>query len=295
MFDRTGPLALYIGGNGLSGPILGPGTYFTGVYDQLREIDCSMATLREPLNALTKDGVQFGLDIYVRFSADCSDKSVEALLATLSPDQGNTISVQKVYDTYVRPAIGEAVRETVSPFRANDINEKREIILTDVRKRFLELIKTREDYVNIYEVNLTNLDFPDAMDVANAERAVQAILKDKAIAERERVQAEIETMVMRKELAEKEGDAEGARIDRVGAALKRNPEYLQFDLQQKMPDIYKNAGAGGNMVITAPEPSVVVSPRSSPIRRTTAPAEDRVNTFQLHPKPTPPAKPTTSG
>src|SRR5438067_10623378 len=66
-FDRTGPLALYLGGHGLSGPVLDPGTYFTGVYDEIREVDCSMETMREPLNALTKDGVQFGLDIYVRF------------------------------------------------------------------------------------------------------------------------------------------------------------------------------------------------------------------------------------
>src|SRR5215471_20517836 len=118
MFDRTGLLALYVGGHGFSGPVLGPGTYFTGIYDEVRMVDCSMVTMREPLTALTKDGVQFGLDIYVRFAADCSDHSVEILLASLTPDHEEAITSSKVYETFVRPAIGEAVREVVSPYRA---------------------------------------------------------------------------------------------------------------------------------------------------------------------------------
>src|SRR5579859_3490116 len=81
MFDRTGALAFYTGGKGFTGPVLGPGSYFTGTYDEIRTVDCSMVTKREALTALTKDGVQFGLDIYVRFAADCAEHSVEVLLA----------------------------------------------------------------------------------------------------------------------------------------------------------------------------------------------------------------------
>jgi hypothetical protein len=143
MFDRTGPLALFIGGNGFKGPVLGPGTYFTGTYNEIRTVDCSMVTKREALTALTKDGVQFGLDIYVRFAADCSDRSVIVLLGTLTPDHDESISSEKVYQTFIRPAIGEAVREVVSPFRANEINDKREEILALIRKRFVEIMTAR--------------------------------------------------------------------------------------------------------------------------------------------------------
>jgi hypothetical protein len=55
-----------------------------------------------------------------------------------------------------------------------------------------------------------------------------------------------------------EGEIEGARIDAVGAALKRNPEFMQYDMQAKMPGIYEKAGASGNMIITAPNPTVLV-------------------------------------
>src|SRR5215472_2120348 len=262
MFDRTGPFALFIGGKGFTGPVLGPGSYFTGTYDEIRTVDCSMNTKREALTALTKDGVQFGLDIYVRFAADCSDHAVDVLLATVTADHEEAITSNKVFETFVRPAIGEAVREVVSPFRANEINDKREEILALIRKRFVEIMAGRERHaVIVFEVNMSNLDFPDTMDAANTDRAVQAILRDKAIAERERVQAESDTMATRKVLAEREGEMEAARIDKIGEALRRNPDYLQFDMQQKMPDIYRQAGQSGNLVLAAPSPSILISPR----------------------------------
>jgi regulator of protease activity HflC (stomatin/prohibitin superfamily) len=262
MFGRTGALAFYGGKTGFYGPVLGPGTYFTGTYNEIHTVDCSMVTMREPLTALTKDGVQFGLNIYVRFSADCSDPGVQLLLANLTPDERHAVTSTRVFQTYVQPAVGEAVREVVSPYRANDINDKREEILALIRKRFIEIIAHREkNLAVVYEVNLSNLDFPDEMDAANTDRAVQAILRDKAIAEREKVTAEIQTMSMRRDLAEKEGEAQAIRIQRIGEALRQNPEFLQFDLQSKMPEIYKEAGVSGNMVIAAPSPSVWVAPR----------------------------------
>lgn len=265
MFDRTGVLAGFSGGNGLSGPVLGPGTYWTGLYDELRVVDCSQSTMREPLESLTKDGVQFKLDVYITFSADCADDAVSGMLETLTPDENGAVSSKKLYETYALPAIGEAVRETISPHRANDINEQREEILGQIRVLFIKNMEEEErKKLRIFDVVLSNLDYPEAMDQANTERAVQGVLKDKAIAERERVTAEIETTEMRKVLSQKQGAAEAARIDEIGAALRRNPEYLQFDIQQKMPEIYKAAGVQGNMIITAPNPQILVNSSPSP-------------------------------
>jgi regulator of protease activity HflC (stomatin/prohibitin superfamily) len=265
MFDRTGMLALFTGGKGLTGPVLGPGTYFTGIYDELRMVDCGVATVKEPMTALTRDGVQFGLDIYVRYSADCgSEQAMIMILDTVAPQtEGggyyNVVSSAQLYNTYVRGALGEAVRENVSPHNANDLNNKREEVLVGIRERFLGLLKEREkNFIVVEELNLSNMDFPDEMDHANTERAVQAVLKDKAIAERERVDAEIETAEKKRELAQKEGQVEAARIAEIGRALADNPSFLQYDMQQKMPGIYKEAGATGNMVITVPSPTILL-------------------------------------
>jgi regulator of protease activity HflC (stomatin/prohibitin superfamily) len=287
MFGRTGPLAFYTGKTGFYGPVLGPGTYYTGTYDEVHKVDCSILTVKEPLSALTKDGVQFGLNIYVRFSADCSDAGVQTLLGTMPLDEGKSVSASRVYQTFVQPAVGEAVREVVSPIRANDVNDRREEILASIRKRFLEIIAHREKHITtVYEVNLSNLDFPDDMDRANTDRAVQAILRDKAIAERERVTAEIQTMAMRRDLSEKEGEAQAVRIERIGEALRKYPEFLQYDLQARMPDIYREAGAKGNLVIAAPNPSVVVSP----LRTEGLPPTGRLVAVPA-PRPAPPPPP----
>jgi regulator of protease activity HflC (stomatin/prohibitin superfamily) len=260
LFDRTGVLAGFTGGNGFSGPVLGPGTHWTGLYDELRVVDCSTRTVKEPMVALTRDGVQFGLDIYLRFHADCGEDNVMKILETVSPDKGDVITSEAFYNTYVRGALGEAVRENISPHNANDLNNKREEVLVGIRQRFLDMLKDRDQkFVVVEELNLSNMDFPDEMDQANNERAVQSVLKDKAIAEREKVAAEIETASKKEELAQKEGAVEAARIREIGRALAENPAYLQYDMQLKLPGIYEKAGASGNMVITAPSPTVMMT------------------------------------
>jgi regulator of protease activity HflC (stomatin/prohibitin superfamily) len=271
VFEKTGLFALYTGGKGFSGEVLPPGTYRTGIYKDIHLIDCSMVAENEPLAAATKDGVQFGLEINVRFSADCSPETVKHMLTTLIPDKDLTITGKKLYEIYVRPTISEAVLQVVSPYKTTELNDKRQEILTAIRKRFLELIEAKQ-MIQVYELNLSKPQFPKEIDAANVERAVQAIMRDKAIAERERVKAEIETSAMRRQLAENEGAEAAAKIDKVGAALKRNPHYLQFDLQEKLPDIYRAAGMSGNMIITAPNPTILMPPKiPSPIGRAPGP------------------------
>ncbi len=273
-FERTGLFKLYIGGRGLSGDVLSPGSYYAGGYTDIIMVDCSMVTVREPLTALTKDGVQFGLDIYVRFAVECSDQSVRAVMTTVTPDEAQVISVKKFYSLFVKPEIGEAVRQVVSPYRANELNDRREELVAAIQKRVKEGLTTREKWISVYDVNLSNLDFPEAMDAANVERAVQSVMRDKSIAERERVLAEIETTRMRRELAEREGEAAAAKIDKIGAALARNPDFMQYDLQSKMPEIYREAGNRENMIITAPSPQIMVSPRTPSGARVITPIHD---------------------
>lgn len=255
-FDRSSNICP--GGQGLTGPILGPGSYNVGWCDDVRLIDCSIVATKEPMTALTKDGVQFGLDIYVTYGANCTDATaMEALFANLAPANGMTVTSEQLWITFLRPPLGEAVRETLSPYHANDINDQREKILSKIRESFLGRVASMNPpYVVVSEINLSNMDFPEEMDHANTERATQAVLKDKAIAERERVEAEIETARLRQQLAEEEGKVEAARIDQIGAALTRNPKYLQYQLQQQMPEIYGKAAASGNLVIAAPSPLI---------------------------------------
>lgn len=264
LFARSGLFSLYMGGGGLSGQVRDPGTQFLGVYDELRMVDCSTTTIRESLDTLTRDGVHFGFDLVTRFSADCTDEGVLKLLGTLQPDKGGeVISAKRVYETYIQPAIGEAAREFVSPLRANELNEKQAEVANGVKKRFVDIMATRETkLVKIYEVNVSHLQFPPALDSANLERAAQAVLRDKAIAERERVAAETETMNARRKLAEQEAEVAIVKIEKVGHALAQNPAYMQYEYLQRLPEIYRDAGQRGNMVLAAPNPLVFPVPGS---------------------------------
>lgn len=267
-FSRRGPIDL-AGGGGFTGPVLRPGTYQLGPYDQMVLVDCATDTLHDPLTVTTQDGVEFGIDIYVRFAANCDEQSVIDILSTLSPAESHTITSEQLFATYIRPALASVVREIISPHRANELNGLQQELVSDIRERFTQDIEAQEGtIIHVYEVSLSNLDFPDALDSANEQRAVQTIMRDTAVAERERVQAETATAEARVLLAQRqgeadgaavaarihaEGDAQAARIDAIGQALARNPEYLQYG-------IYEQAGANGNMVIAAPDPTILVTP-----------------------------------
>lgn len=293
MFDKTGALAFYAGGRGFEGPVLNPGTYYTGVYPEIRMVDCSRRTIKEPLNALAKDSIQFSLDIYVSYSANCDDDgAVKWLLTDLAPlgasaqvaeqekeknlpteekdpleqNPDLTITSRQIYNTYIRPAIGEAVRRTVSEYNANDINQKREEMFKKITDGFnADLVKgaSKKDetdpkapknlvLVTVYSINLSNFAFPKEMADANTDRATQAVLRDTAIAAREKVKAETETAQLKISQTETEAKAEAAKIDVIGAALHRNPEYY-------VRDVYYYAAEKGGSVMVPQNPNVILS------------------------------------
>ena len=87
------------------------------------------------------------------------------MLTTLIPDRELTITGKKLYEIYVRPTISEAVLQVVSPYKTMELNDKRQEILTAIRKRFLELIEAKQ-MIQVYELNLSKPQFPPAIDAA---------------------------------------------------------------------------------------------------------------------------------
>jgi regulator of protease activity HflC (stomatin/prohibitin superfamily) len=225
--------------------------------------------------SLTKDSVQFSLDVYTRYSINCDDdKSVESVLNKIRPiaipqtvipssqpgaqptvtpgGPDNVVNAFQLYEGIIRPALGEAVRESVSSFIANEVNANREVIFKNIKESVLKQITDKKpQLVNIIELNLSNLDFPDELDKANVARAEQAVLKDKAIAERDRVDAEVETANKRKALVTSESNNEAARIDALGAAYRRNPEYVQLES-------IRVAAEKGNLIIAHPGTGLII-------------------------------------
>lgn len=251
LFEKAGFWNGYSGGNGFLTNTLNPGTHKVGYYDEVFMADCSETKVDQKMQALTKDGVQFSLELNVTFSANCDDKdALGSILSKLTPipakegaPPNRTISPGQIYNTYMLPSLGEAVRVAVSPHIANDINANREEIFKAFNESFRKALDSRKpSVVQLYALNMSNLDFPDDMDKANAERAAQAILRDKAIAEQEKVKAETDTAKLTINQETEKAKAKAAEIDIVGAALRRNPEYV-------LRDMYWLAGEKGNLVM----------------------------------------------
>lgn len=273
MFDKTGLLAFYSGGKGFEGPVLGPGTYYCGIYPEVRMLDCSTRTFKEPMTSMTKDGVQFALDVFVTASANCEDnKAVEKLLNKLAPqgkndakpettapdekdpvetDPERDVTSRQVYNTYVRPAVGEAVRQAVASYDANDLNSHREELFAKIKAKLDSDLKGDPALVTIVNFNLSNFKLPDEMAKAAADRATQQVLRDKSLAEQETIKVETATATLQIAKTEAEAMAEARKIDVEGAALHRNPEYY-------IRDVYYYGAKNGGSVMLPSNPNVIL-------------------------------------
>lgn len=264
MFDRTGALVLGTGGYGLTGPVLSSGTYWVGLYDQIRMVECGMVTKPEKLTALTRDNIQFSLDLYVRYETNCNeDGAVTRILHQFTPDPGGIISTEQIYQNYIRPAIGESLRASVARYNANDLNPNREKLLKSIVENFRDKQTQWGSPLPILvgDITLSNMDFPDVLDKANENLAKQAILKNTAQAELATIEAQTTAAAARRALSMAEAQIETARIEEVGQALQKFPSYLQYQLQRDMPRIYEGAGQKGNLILTAPSPTILVQPK----------------------------------
>ncbi len=281
-FDKTGALALWSGGGGFEGAVLSPGTYYTGIYPEVRTLDCSTRTFKEPMTSMTKDGVQFALDVYITTSANCGeDKAVETLLDKLAPvgalaaapkdpgagsatpdekdpvetDPDRAVTSRQVYNTYVRPALGEAVRQAIASYDANDINSHREELFAKIQTKLDSDVKSKDakvpSLVTIVNFNLSNFKLPDEMSKAAADRATQQVLRDKSIAEQERIKVETQTALLDVAKVEAEAKGQAAKIDTIGAALHRNPEYY-------IRDVYYYAADKGGSVMVPQNPNMIL-------------------------------------
>jgi hypothetical protein len=286
MFEKTGAAAFYSGGSGFSGPILSPGTHYTGLYNEVRMLDCSTRTYKEPMTSMTRDGVQFALDVYITCGANCEDdKAVTVLLDKLAPigataapapapaagagnatpderdpvetDGDRAVTSRQVYNTYIRPALGEAVRQAVSAYDANDLNSHREELFGKIKKKLDQDLtpsdpKTAPALVTVVNFNLSNFKLPEEMANAAADRATQQVLRDKSVAEQDRIKVETETVKLTVAQKKAEGEAEAAKIDAVGAALHRNPEYY-------VRDVYYYAAEKGGSIVLPADPHVLLT------------------------------------
>lgn len=264
MLDKTGVFALYTGGNGFNQEVLPSGVYYTGVYDKVQLLECAEFTRKEKLSSLTKDGVQFGTDIYIKSQPNCDDvKSVNWIFNNIAPTDNVTIKSEQLYNTYVMPLLHNAMREAVAKQTASDMNTNREEVSKAFEDKFRAMLKSnggKPIVINVSEVSISNFNFPKELEKANADLALQPVLTKLAIQNREKIEqenkteqakvkAQTETEQLKIELEKTWAEAKVQHMKIIAKTIRDNPEYLKYDMQEKLPELYKSLGQNGNIIV----------------------------------------------
>ncbi len=278
--------------NGFVGPILSPGTHQLGTENELYLLQCSQSTVRESFSSPSKNGVEFGTDVYVRFSANCDDtKAVEWILNNVQPNPGltlanadekkpdpkkegeapavettandaseyalRTVTAAQLFHTYIRPALGKAVRDAVSRYQSDEVNLQRDAIAKEIDSTFRKALESEKTkLVAIAQLDLSRITFPQTMQgtmerLANVKTEVE-LEKENA----KKVDEQILTEKKQKVLAQAKAEKAGTEIEEIGKMVRANPEYLEYLHVQNesaaieaMPRALEGLGKGGGTVV----------------------------------------------
>ncbi len=169
----------------------------------------------QPLVSLTSDGQKITMDMSVRYN--------------LIPDKVWKLhqTVGRGYDQkIIRPEVRSVVRNTVAQYPVLGVySEKRVEIQNEIQS---QLKDTLADYnINLSEVLIRNVKFSDEF-----SRAIE--MKQVALQEAERMKyvLEKEEQEKKRKIIEAQGEAEA--IKEKAAALKANPQLIQYEYVQKI-------------------------------------------------------------
>ncbi len=188
----------------------------------------------EPLLSLTSDGQKITMDMSVRYNL--IPETVWKLHQKVGPYYEEKI---------IKPEVRSVARNTISTYPVLAVySEKRMEIQNTVQEK---LRKTLENYdINLSEVLVRNVEFSDEFAKAIEEKqvALQQAERMKYVNDRERLEAE------RKEI-EAKGKAKAIR--EIGAALKANPQLIQYEYVQKLTPGIKTVITDQTSIMNFPE------------------------------------------
>lgn len=164
-------------------------------------------------------GVPTTVDVYVRMKVPSDERTRDAIFAQITPesqdDRVSVITVEGIYEKLARMDVRSAIRQVLSKYHSVDsVRNNMGKINDELGVMVIDMFKRSGVPLDLQNVTISNTqEDPTVLAARNAQLAAQS---------------EIET------------------IEKVGAALKRNPEYLIAKKYQT----YENVSAkGATMVI----------------------------------------------
>jgi regulator of protease activity HflC (stomatin/prohibitin superfamily) len=205
MFDRTGAFALYTGGDGLeTDHILGPGSHYTGIYDQVKDVDCKDSHMREEVSVLTKSDINVIVDVRITYAANCDSKeSISRILDEVPTDQSNTVKQEALYDLYILPVVRESLRNRLATVTIEDVKNVRTELRDGIHGDLDKAIGKTTQPVKIKVLTVSDIKLPK--EIVEKNRMIELARQD---AEQEREKQEAAKHRLRRELFEAQKERE---------------------------------------------------------------------------------------
>jgi hypothetical protein len=135
-----------------------------------------------PMSVLCADSLnfKFSINLMVSVNLDSPDE-VMAAFENLKPDQDHLITVEQLFNTYIKPVADQEAQKVVSKYKTPEIVIKRAQIIEEVRAAVHAATDTA--ILKVKRVTVGNLDFPDVITRAQEAKAQRTVEIETARAE----------------------------------------------------------------------------------------------------------------
>ncbi len=257
--DRVPPghVGMVMTPDGLTGVLLQPGNHTCYFRDKLYLIETKEEDIKEPMNILCKDDLNFSFHLHVMSRPRKTD--AKAMLELLNrkgadvkkvSDDVFVLKFETMYRTYVNPVARNLARGEVSKYETTQVREHRE----DIQKIVLsKLIKAAEGTpMEIIRVTTSNFDYPEVITKAVEKKRQREIELQEEKAKQamallrtdNRLKIAEKMKVVR--AAEAESDAVYVRI--MGKSF--TAKYLEWKRIMRDITLYERVGPGDKVIVS---------------------------------------------
>lgn len=257
--------------DGFVGSVLNAGSHSLSLNNEIYQVQCEESSVKEQFPSNAADGVEFPVDVHVRFAANCEDgEAVQWLLQNVQPNppmaharakevasQGSakaaesaikvesaflqqayldkTVISYQLYKKFLRPILGQSVRDAIATRGSDIINTERDAIGKEIVKSFRDRVteattigKDKVSVIRVAGVNMSRIIPPESMRKRNEELANVKTQTKIQKNTRAKVEEEILTEQKQQELAMVKVNQKGAEVEEIGKRISQNPGYLRY-------------------------------------------------------------------
>jgi len=208
---------------------LAPGYHTCYGRDVMHYMEVTDRQFDIPMAVLCKDQLNFNFNIGVLVAVNREKTElIKEAFSNVIPTSGNTLTIQELFDMYVKPVVDQEARKVISRYETSEIASKREEVIGAVTAAVEAAISS--SLLKVKRITINNMDFPDAITKAQEARAERQIaietMKAQTLTEMEKARGQLQVAQIeyQRRLVEAAMISDANKI--IGASI--TPEFLAW-------------------------------------------------------------------